>query len=90
MIQSPQTKSSLEDIPPGYRIATGHEDEVLLFLRRWGDTNALIQIVQMMLSLSETKLALDTLARTHGLLDKRIPLHQACATKKQLEHVGVA
>jgi hypothetical protein len=64
-----QTKANLgrvPPVPPELLVATGHEDEVLLFLRRVGDADATVDVLRRILTVSESATILTTMASTGG------------------------
>ncbi len=83
-----KTKAVLEGIPPHFVVATGHEDEVLLFLVRVRDVDATVSILSPVIKISETNQIVKTLAATDGLLKKRFPIDEAKRLREELEAVG--
>ena len=55
------TQSSLGKIPPELHVATGHHDEVMLFIIRVGDARATTDTLMEVIALSEVELILSGL-----------------------------
>ena len=71
------TESSLGKLPPELRVATGHDEEVMLFLLRVGDAKLTTETLMEVIALSETEEILATLAATPGLIRKRFHIDDA-------------
>lgn len=84
------TDASLAKIPPGLRVATGHDEEVMLFLLRVGDARATTETLMDVISLSEADSILTTLMATPGLIRKRFHIEEAYRLKDRLDSVGTA
>ncbi len=86
----PQTDASLAQLPPDLLIATGYEDEVLLFLVRIGNADAAIRVLMSVNKLSEASSIATTLAATNGLINKRFHIDAAQRLKLDLEAVDTS
>lgn len=84
------TRASLGKIPPELRVATGHDEHVMLFLLRVGDAKATSEALMDVITLAETGAIMDTFNATGGLIRKRIPVDDAYRLKNRLEGVGTA
>lgn len=84
------TDASLGKIPPGLRVATGHDEEVMLFLLRVGDAKATTEILMDVIALSETESILAALTETLGLIRKRFHIDKANRLKDRLDSAGTA
>ena len=80
----PQTKSQREETPPGFLIATGHDDDVMLFLVRIGDTAVTANILLEIITMAESSAVIDCLAETGGLIGKRLDIDIAQQLKTTL------
>ena len=74
--------ASLGKLPPELRIATGHEDEVMLFLIRVGDECETTRTLMDVITLAESESILKKLSATHGLIQKRFPIDVANRLKE--------
>lgn len=84
------THASLDKIPPQLRIATGHDEHVMLFLLRVGDVDATIEILTSALTMAETESVVDTLEETRGLVRKEFLVDDANRLKDSLEAAGTS
>jgi hypothetical protein len=84
------TEASLGKIPPGLRVATGHDEQVMLFLLRVGDAKATTETLMEVIVLSEANSILTALAKTPGLIRKRFHIDEAQRLKDRLGCVGTA
>ena len=84
----PQTQAALARIPPQYIIATGHDDNVMLFITHVGDVQGTIDVLFFVISLAECDSLTTTLAETGGLIEKLLPFDTAMEIKRNLEDVG--
>ena len=82
------TQATLGKLPPELRVATGHDDEVMLFLLRVGDASETTQTLMAVITLSETDLTLKTLSATRGLIRKLFHIDVANRLKDQLDSAG--
>ena len=82
------TQADLGKIPPSLRVATSHDDAVMLFFIRVGDPQATTQILMCVMTLSEAGFLIVQLKVTRGLLRKQFPLEDAYRLKDQLASVG--
>ena len=69
-------------------IATGHDDDVMLFIVRVGDPTATVDALLSIINLAESNLILDNFAKTKGLIQKRIPIDAAQRLKATLADAG--
>ena len=83
-----QTQAVLERLPPQFLVATGHEDEVFIFLLRVRDADATMRIMMPVIRLSQATLIAEALAATGGLIKKRFHIDDAYRLKDELEAVG--
>jgi hypothetical protein len=60
------TRASLGRIPPELRVATGHDEHVMLFLHSVGDAKATSEALMDMITLAETASVTDTFNATGG------------------------
>ena len=82
------TQATYGKLPPELRVATGHEDEVMLFLRAIGDASETTQSLMSVIALSETNAILKTFVATSGLIAKRLHIDVAYRLKTQLNSAG--
>ncbi|MFO7902899.1 MAG: hypothetical protein ACQESR_18315 [Planctomycetota bacterium] len=84
----PETDVRLERIPPGFPIATGYDDDVMLVVVRVGDPAATADAILPLITMAESAFVLEEFARTHGLIRKRIPIDTAQRVRDTLTSVG--
>jgi hypothetical protein len=82
------TRASLGKIPPELRVATAHDDHVMIFLLRVGDANATTETLMGVITLAEADSIVKTLNATRGLIRIRFPIDEAYRLKDQLETAG--
>ncbi|GEM_PF-2460531 len=83
-----KTQTVLERLPPNLQVATGHDDEVYIFLRRVTDANATMQVIMPTIKLSQASLITQELEATGGLIKQRYHIDDAYRLKDDLETVG--
>ena len=83
-----ETDARLERIPPGLMIATGHEEDVTVFVVRVGDPTATVSAMLPLITMAESKFILEEYARTKGLIHKRIPIDAAQRLRESLDYAG--
>jgi len=71
-------------------VATGHDDDVMMFLLRVGDANATIETLMSVITLAETDSIVNTLKTTRGLIRKTFAIDDAYRLKDRLEAAGTA
>ncbi|MHB0961551.1 MAG: hypothetical protein ACYC0X_26535 [Pirellulaceae bacterium] len=84
----PETDARLARIPPSLVVATGHDDDVMLFVIRVGDPAATLKTLLSLFTLAESAFILDEVARTKGLIHKRIPIDAAQWARETLRDAG--
>lgn len=82
------TSSSRERIPPELHVATGHEDEVMIFLLEVRNANDTAQLLLGEITMREAPSIIVTFRATNGLIGKRFHIDTAYRLKEQLESVG--
>ncbi len=82
------TQASLGKLPPELQVATGHDDEVMLFLLRVGDATETMRALMAVITLSETNSILKTFSATRGLIQKRFHIDDANRLESQLDTAG--
>ena len=80
----PQTKAEMAKVPPELLVATGHEDLVMIFLLRIGDSHETAKCLGELITLAEIESVMDNLRRTRGLIKKWIDIDTAQQLKKRL------
>lgn len=83
-----QTESRLEKTPPGFHVATAHDDRVMLFLVRIQDHQATSRILSTVIALGESESIQIALKETGGLIKKQIPIDDALKLKQRLLDIG--
>ncbi len=84
----PETDARLERIPPGFIIATGHDDDVMVFAVRVGDPTATVSALLPLLTMTKSNFVLGEFARTKGLIRKRISIDAAQRLRETLNDAG--
>lgn len=82
------TQAELGEIPPDLLVATGHDDDVMLFLKRVSNPEATTQVLMGVITLGETKSIVETLKSTGGLIWKRFHMDDAWRVREELESIG--
>ena len=84
----PETDARLGKIPPGFVIATGHDDDVMVFIVRVGDPTATASAILPLITMSESTFILEEFGKTKGLIHKRISVDAAQRLKESLSSAG--
>ena len=87
-IEAALTQSLLGKIPPELRIATGHDDHVMLFLLRVSDAKSAGDALMDVITLSESEAIVSGFRETGGLIRKRLHIDEANRIKERLELTG--
>jgi len=82
------TKADLGKMPPELRVATGHNEDVMLFLLRVRDPDTTTHLLSGLVNFSEANSLVKILRSTRGLLGKRFDIDAAWRIRNQLESVG--
>ena len=84
----PETDARLERVPPSLVVATGHDDDVMLFVIRVGDPAATVEALLPLFTLAESTFILDEFTKTKGLIHKRVPIDTAQRVREMLNDAG--
>ena len=83
-----QAEPKRRNVPPGYLIATGFDDRVMLFLVRIGGLAETVNVISSVITLSESATVVDSLGRTGGLIRKLLPVAVALQLRDSLAAAG--
>jgi hypothetical protein len=78
----------LGKIPPDLSIATGYDDDLMLFLLCVRDAKAAAEILMDVITLSEYDATMSRFTETGGLVRKRLQFDEAWQVRERLESTG--
>jgi hypothetical protein len=84
----PETDVRLDRIPPDLMIATGHDDNVTVFVVRVGDPAVTVDALLPLITMTESAFILEEFAKTKGLIRKPMPIDDAQRVKESLTEAG--